>query len=116
MTIDAERFEELVAEALDALHPWVRERIDNVVVRVEERPPADQPRLLGLYHGIPLSARGVNYTNALPDTITLYRTTIMRVAGADERALRRQIARTVAHEVAHHFGLSDERLFEIDAY
>jgi predicted Zn-dependent protease with MMP-like domain len=114
--ITRERFEELVGEALDELPAWVVETMDNVTVQVEDLPPLGQPNLLGLYHGIPLSERGRGYTNVLPDTITLYRATIMRTAGADERHLRAVVAHTVAHEIAHHFGISDERLLEIDAY
>ena len=116
MPITRSRFEELVADAIDGLPAWVHEAMDNVEVLVEDVPPPGQPGLLGLYHGIPLSRRGAGYTNVLPDTITIYRATIMRVAGTDERRVKRQVARTVAHEVAHHFGISDERLLEIDAY
>ena len=114
--IARERFEELVGEALDELPAWVVEEMDNVTVLVEDLPPRGQPNLLGLYHGMPLSERGRGYTNVLPDTITLYRSTIMRVAGVDERRLRAVVAHTVAHEIAHHFGISDERLLQIDAY
>jgi predicted Zn-dependent protease with MMP-like domain len=114
--ITRQRFEELVVEAIDGLPDWVHERMDNVSILVEDLPPRDQPGLLGLYHGIPLSERGSNYTNVLPDTITLYRASIMRVSGHDEARLKEQVARTVAHEVAHHFGISDDRLREIDAY
>jgi predicted Zn-dependent protease with MMP-like domain len=114
--VDRERFEELVGEALDELPGWVRDAMNNVEVFVEDLPPPDQRELLGLYHGVPLSARGSFYSNVLPDTITLYRSTIMAVAGHDEAALRSQIKRTIAHEVAHHFGISDARLHEIDAY
>jgi len=107
---------ELAGAALDGLPEWVRDAMDNVEVFVEERPPADQPTLLGLYHGVPLAKRGTSYSGALPDHITLYRMPIERLAhGSDER-LRRIIARTVAHEVAHHFGISDDRLREIGAY
>jgi predicted Zn-dependent protease with MMP-like domain len=114
--ITADRFEELVVEALDGLPDWVHDAMDNVSVLIEDRPPAGQPGLLGLYHGVPLSQRGNNYSNVLPDTITLYRTSIVAVAGADHERVRMQVARTVAHEVAHHFGISDDRLREIDAY
>ena len=114
--ITSERFEELVGDALDELPAWVTERMDNVTVQVEDLPPHGQPGLLGLYHGVPLSQRGRGYTNVLPDTITLYRATILRVSGPDERRLRSVVTHTVAHEIAHHFGISDERLLEIDAY
>ena len=114
--ITAERFEELVVEAIDALPDWVHQAMDNVSVLIEDRPSSGQRGLLGLYHGVPLSQRGNNYSNVLPDTITLYRATIVAVAGPDEERVRAQVARTVAHEVAHHFGISDDRLREIDAY
>jgi predicted Zn-dependent protease with MMP-like domain len=112
--IDGRRFEELVAEAVDSLPRWVLERLENVEVLVEELPPPDEPNLLGLYHGIPLTDRW-NYSGVLPDTITLYRSTIERSA-RDENELRRVIAHTVEHEVAHFFGISDERLRDMGAY
>ena len=115
-SVAPERFEELVVEAIDGLPGWVHRAMDNVGVLIEDRPPPGQQNLLGLYHGIPLSKRGAGYTNVLPDTITLYRSTIMAVAGPDEARVRAQVMRTVAHEVAHHFGISDDRLREIDAY
>ena len=114
--ISDERFEELVVEAIDSLPDWVRDAMDNVSILIEGRPPPGQPGLLGLYHGVPLSQRGNHYSNVLPDTITLYRASILAVAGRDEERVRKQVTRTVAHEVAHHFGISDDRLREIDAY
>jgi predicted Zn-dependent protease with MMP-like domain len=116
MAITRERFEELVVEALDGLPEWVRDAMDNVEVMVEDLPPPDQRNLLGLYHGVPLTDRGSNYTWVAPDTITLFRATIMAVAGHDEERVRDQVKRTVIHEIAHHFGISDERLHELDAY
>lgn len=116
MPITRERFEELVAEALDGLPAWVRDAMDNVEVFVEDLPPSDERNLLGLYHGVPLVERGSNYTWVAPDTITLYRATIMGAAGHDEERVRAQVRRTVVHEVAHHFGISDDRLHELDAY
>lgn len=106
-----------MAEALDALPAWVLERLDNVEIVVEERPPRDEPDLLGRYHGIPLTERHEwSYAGVLPDTITLYRRTIERDAAGDEDRIRDVVARTVIHEVAHFFGISDERLRELDAY
>jgi predicted Zn-dependent protease with MMP-like domain len=109
------RFEELVAQALDALPAWVLQRLENVEVLVEDRPPRGEPNLLGRYHGIPLTSRR-DYAGVLPDTITLYRSTIESAARDDDRDLRRVIAHTVEHEVAHFFGISDARLREIDRY
>jgi predicted Zn-dependent protease with MMP-like domain len=114
--ITADRFEELVVDAIDALPAWVHDTMDNVSVLIEDGPPPGQPGLLGLYHGIPLPQRGSGYTSVLPDTITLYRTSIVAYAGPNEDRIRSQVMRTVAHEVAHHFGISDDRLREIDAY
>jgi predicted Zn-dependent protease with MMP-like domain len=111
---DRARFEELVVEALDSLPAWVLERLENVEVIVEDRPPREEPGLLGRYHGIPLTERR-HYAGVLPDTITLYRRTIERVA-RDEDHLTKVIAHTVEHEVAHFFGISDDRLRDLDAY
>ena len=112
-----ERFEELVAEALDELPAWVHERLDNVDVLIEDRPPGDQPRnLLGLYEGIPLTERGDGYFGVLPDRITLFKRNIEREAHGSEARLRRVVGETVVHEVAHFFGISDDRLDELGRY
>lgn len=103
------RFESLVSDALDELPGWVQEAMDNVAVVVEDRPPADDPDLLGLYEGIAQPDREF-YAGALPDRISLYRSTIEAEAGDDDEELRATIAETVVHEIAHHFGISDERL------
>jgi len=111
---DRRRFEELVSDALDSLPEWVLGRLENVEVIVEDRPPPGEPNLLGRYHGIPLTERR-HYAGVLPDTITLYKRTIEREA-RDEDDVRRVVAHTVEHEVAHFFGISDARLRELDAY
>ena len=105
------RFESLVADALDALPSWVHEAIDNVAVVVEDGPPVDEPGLLGLYEGIAKTERE-SYAGVLPDRITLFRSTIETEAGSDEE-LRDLVADTVVHEVAHHFGITDERLADL---
>ena len=109
------RFEALVADALDDLPDWVNERLENVAVVIEEDPPVDQPALLGLYQGIPLTRRGVGYAGVLPDRITLYRSTI-EAASRDDEDLRERVRHTVVHELAHYFGISDDRLREIGRY
>ena len=108
-------FEQAVQDALDSLPPELRERLSNVEVVVEDEPPDGRP-LLGLYQGVPLTKRGVNYSGALPDKISIYRGPLERVYGNDPELLNRQVARVVLHEVAHHFGISDARLIEIDRY
>jgi predicted Zn-dependent protease with MMP-like domain len=103
------RFEALVADALDELPGWVHQAMDNVAVVVEDRSPDEDPDLLGLYEGIAKTERE-SYAGVLPDRITLFRSTIEAEAGDDDEELRAVVAETVMHEVAHHFGISDERL------
>jgi predicted Zn-dependent protease with MMP-like domain len=108
-------FETVIQEALDAMPRDLRDQISNVEILVEDEPPPGQ-RLLGLYQGVPLTRRGINYSGALPDKITIYRGPLERLYGHDADLLTSQIKRVVLHEVAHHFGISDERLVEIDRY
>jgi predicted Zn-dependent protease with MMP-like domain len=108
-------FERIIRETLDSLPPELRSRISNVDILVEDEPPPGQ-RLLGLYQGVPLTRRGSGYSGALPDKITIYRGPLQRLSGGDADALRRQIRHVVLHELAHHFGISDRRLIEIDRY
>ena len=115
MRIDPRRFEELTVEALDGLPAWVHGRMENVDVLIEDHPPRDEPELLGLYEGIPLTERGENYFGVLPDRITLFRSTLLAEA-EDEEDLREVIRETVVHEMAHFFGISDDRLRELDRY
>jgi len=110
-----DRFVELAGEAVEALPAWVRESLDNVEIFVEDEPPPGS-HLLGLYQGVPLSKRGGHYSGALPDRITLFAGPITRLAHGSEDRLRAIVGHTVAHEIAHHFGISDARLLEIDAY
>jgi len=116
MSSGEERFMDLATDAVEGLPEWVREAMDNVEVFVEDRPPANQPTLLGLYLGVPLTKRGGGYAGALPDGITLYREPIERLARGSEDRLRRIIAHTIAHEVAPHFGISDDRLRDLGVY
>jgi len=108
-------FERLVEDALGALPDDIRAQMSNVAVVVEAEPPPGA-NLLGLYRGVPLTRRGSGYTGALPDTITIYRGPLERRYGGDPERLAAQVRRTVWHEVAHHFGISDARLIEIDRY
>jgi predicted Zn-dependent protease with MMP-like domain len=110
-----EQFEAWVADALDALPPDIAALMDNVAVAVEDEPPPGA-NLLGLYHGVPQTRRTSGYAGALPDLITIYRGPLERLAGRDPERLRALVRRTVLHEIAHHFGISDERLRELDRY
>ena len=109
-----EEFDEVVAAAIEDLPDDLREAMSNVEVVVEDEPPDGRP-LLGLYQGVPLTRRTSAYA-ALPDKISIYRGPLERGYGADPEALRRMIRHVVLHEIAHHFGISDERLRELDRY
>jgi predicted Zn-dependent protease with MMP-like domain len=108
-------FEEAIEDALGSLPADLREFMSNVAIVVEEEPPPGKP-LLGLYQGFPLTRRGSGYAGVAPDKITIYRRPLERLSGADPTRLRREIRRVVLQEVAHHFGISDERLIELDRY
>ena len=108
-------FQDVIQQAIDSLPPELHEQISNLELLVEEEPPPGQS-LLGLYQGVPLTRRGINYNGALPDKITIYRGPLERLYGHDDVLLVGQIKRVVLHEVAHHFGISDELLVEMGRY
>ncbi len=118
VNVTRERFEELVAEALDSIPPELADYMENVAVVVADWPtPAQQGvhsgLLLGLYEGVSLTRRGpMSYVGALPDRITIFQGPHSRIVN-DHDQLRRRIAITVVHEVGHHFGISDARLREL---
>ena len=87
---------------------------DGVPDLLDDFPPRGR-NLLGLYEGVPLTSRGTGYAGMLPDTIHIYRVPILRMCRSEEEVVE-QVRRTVVHEVAHHFGISDDRLHELDAY
>ena len=109
--MSGERFEELVSEALDLIPPDLAAAIDNVVVLVSDRHP-EEPDLLGLYEGIALTERDSSYGGALPDTITIFRESLLEICDTDEDVVE-EVAITVIHELAHHFGIDDDRLHEL---
>jgi predicted Zn-dependent protease with MMP-like domain len=109
--LSADRFEELVADALDLIPSELAEAMDNVVVLVESRNP-NNPELLGLYEGIALTMRDSSYGGVLPDRITIYRDALLDVC-SDEQEVVDEVAVTVVHEVAHHFGIPEHRLHEL---
>ena len=111
MRMSAARFEELVSDALDLIPPELARAIDNVVVLVADRHPTE-PDLLGLYEGIALTERDSSYAGALPDTVTIYSETLLEVCDSEADVVE-EVAITVIHEIAHHFGIDDERLHEL---
>ncbi len=104
-----EEFEELVAEGLDRIPQELTRLMDNVAVFVEDEPPVEAPDLLGLYEGTPLTERGEWYAGVLPDRITIYRGPTLRMCASREEVVE-EVEVTVVHEVAHHFGIDDDRL------
>ena len=107
-----ERFDELVAEALDEIPPELVAVMDNVVVLVEDDPPTGDRQLLGLYEGVPLTSRDWSYGGVLPDRITIFRRPILRFCETEDDVVD-EVHVTVVHEVAHHFGIDDARLHEL---
>lgn len=104
------RFEDMVVTALDSLPEDLGRLMRNVAVTVEHE--AGPPGLLGLYQGIPLTSRGSWYAGVLPDRIIIYRRAICAICSTEDEVVE-QVRRTVIHEVAHHFGIGDERLAEL---
>ncbi len=113
LSLGEEQFQEAVADALDQIPDELAQLMSNVAVLIEEEPPADEPDLLGLYEGTPLTERdGWWEAGSLPDRITIFRGPLERLC-EDREDLREEIAVTVVHEVAHHFGIDDARLHEL---
>lgn len=124
MPINPEEFEQLVAQALDELPEFFQKKLQNVEVVVADRPTQAELQavglrpgqlLFGLYQGVPLTKRTSHYGLVLPDKITIYRLPIQQICRTPERIIY-QVQRTVKHELAHHFGISDDRLRELGAY
>ncbi|MFN8464970.1 MAG: metallopeptidase family protein [Caldilineaceae bacterium] len=123
--VSRRRFEELVSEAVAEIPDALYNYIQNVAIIVEEWPTRRHidsvglgpgSTLLGLYEGVPLTVRTSQYGLVPPDKITIFRGPIMRICPPNEDAIRSQVRQTVLHEIAHHFGISDQRLIELGAY
>jgi predicted Zn-dependent protease with MMP-like domain len=110
--MDRAEFEEHVERALESLTPELRRAMSNVEIVVEDENPED-PDLFGLYLGIPLTERGEGYAGALPDKIAVYRLPLEVEFGGDPPVLEEEIRITVLHELAHHFGIDEDRLAEL---
>ncbi|UTM39637.1 metallopeptidase family protein [Rhodococcus pyridinivorans] len=109
--MEDEHFEELVSEALDEIPRELERAIDNVVVLVEPR-HEEEPDLLGLYQGVALTERDSHYAGSLPDTITIYRDAILDICESDDDVVH-EVLVTVVHEIAHYFGIDEERLHQL---
>lgn len=124
MWLGEAEFSDLVADALDSLPGSIRSILENVEIVVEDWPSRAQlagvgagPResLTGLYEGIPRTLRGSDYGLVAPDKITIFRGPILAMCSSRSDA-RREVGATIVHELAHHFGIDDDRLTELDAY
>lgn len=109
--MSTQRFDELVSDALDQIPPELAAAIDNVVILVETRHP-DEPDLLGLYEGVALTERDSSYAGSLPDAITIYRDALLEICDTEADVVE-EVTVTVVHEIAHHFGIDDDRLHEL---
>ncbi|UCH36087.1 MAG: metallopeptidase family protein [Armatimonadota bacterium] len=121
MRLPRETFEQLVAEAIEGLPDEFADKLDNVEFIIENHPSPDdydergvEPGsvLLGLYHGVPLTERSPFSPTMMPDEITIFQRPLEQVCRTPEEIIY-QVRRTVLHEIAHHFGISDERLEEL---
>jgi len=113
LTMTAEEFDDAVGDALDEVPAELLALMDNVVFLVEDEPPSEDPELLGVYDGTPLTERNDGWASgALPDRITIFRGPTLRMCQTREEILE-EVAVTVVHEIAHHFGIDDERLHEL---
>jgi predicted Zn-dependent protease with MMP-like domain len=109
--MDPQRFDEVVSDALDLIPPRLAAVMDNVVVLVADRHP-DEADLLGLYEGVALTDRDSHYAGSLPDTITIYREALLDICDREDQVVD-EVRITVVHEIAHHFGIDDDRLHEL---
>ncbi len=105
-------FEAAVDDALDSIPDELLDLLDNVVILVEDEPEGDDPDLLGLYDGVALTDRGDWGHGELPDRILIYMNPTLRMC-EDAEDVRDEVAVTVVHEIAHHFGIDDDRLHEL---
>jgi predicted Zn-dependent protease with MMP-like domain len=107
-----QEFEGLVNDALDGVPDELSRLVENCVILVEDDPPPDAPDLLGLYDGVPLTERDTTYGVALPDRILIFRRPILAICETHQDVVE-EVHITVVHEIAHHFGIDDDRLHEL---
>lgn len=105
-------FEDLVRQALDEVPAELATLVENCVILVEDHAPPGEPDLLGLYDGVPLTERGDFYSGVLPDRILLYRVPILAICSTPADVVE-EVHITVVHEIAHHFGIDDDRLHDL---
>jgi len=111
MKLSKKEFERLVAKALATLPEEFVERLDNILMFIEDEPPKDMADTLGLYDGVPLTERGTNDV-LLPDQITLFQRPIERICRS-EKEIKNEVRLTVLHEIGHFFGMDEDQLKEL---
>ncbi len=107
-----DRFAELVEEAFRSVPPELAQLLDNVALFIEDDPPPDDPDLLGVYDGVALTERDSMYGGVLPDRIVVFRNPTLDICDTEEDVIH-EVRITVVHEIAHHFGIDDDRLHEL---
>jgi len=110
--VSEDRFAELVETAFAAVPAELAALLDNVVLFIEDDAPPDDPTLLGLYDGIPLTERDGSYAGVVPDRIFVYRRPTLAICDTEDDVVE-EVGITVVHEIAHHFGIEDDRLHEL---
>jgi len=110
--VSDERFDELVDAAFEAIPAELTRQLNNVVLFIEDDAPAEDPDLLGLYDGVPLTERDSGYGGVMPDRILVFRNPTLEICDTEDDVIR-EVGITVAHEIAHHFGIDDARLHEL---
>ena len=110
--VSDDRFAELVEDAFKAVPAELAGLLDNVALFIEDEPPADDPDLLGYYDGIALTERDSSYGGTLPDRIVVFRNPTLEICDTEDDVVR-EVGITVVHEIAHHFGIEDDRLHEL---
>src|SRR5687767_5414621 len=110
--VSDDRFAELVEDAFRSVPPELAALLDNVVLFIEDDPPADEPDLLGYYDGIALTERDSSYGGSLPDRIVVFRNPTLAICDTEADVVE-EVGITVVHEIAHHFGIDDARLHEL---
>lgn len=112
LAMDLDTFGRLVDEAIAEIPAELTDQIDNCVVLIEEDAPEDVPDLLGLYDGVPLTERDTGYAGVMPDRIYIFMNPTLAICQTEAEVVD-EVHITVVHEIAHHFGISDERLDEL---
>lgn len=112
LDVSGDDFDSVVGEALDDVPPGLTRLMDNVAVFIEDEPPPEDPDLLGWYDGTPLTERDSWYAGVLPDRIVIFRGPLLRMCVTRDELVD-EVRITVVHEIAHHFGIDDDRLHEL---